>query len=146
MIERTCKHCKAKFQPNKYHPHDQWYCPDPRCQRESACASRKNWRNAQTDNDPEYSKKESKRAAEWRRLKKRKDAALRGLLNPRLLLGRLHEEVRRLEMLIRGLAAFLGGRPASIEDLDSFLARCLDAVRELGWAGEPVSRPSKERR
>lgn len=131
MIQHECVNCHQKFTANKYHPDDQHYCGKRECRRASACASRKKWRNAQAENDPTYWAREVKRVSESRARKKRREAALRGL-DPRVVVAYLREQVRRLEMFIKGLAAFFGGSAMGLEELDAFLERCAENVRKLG--------------
>jgi hypothetical protein len=53
-------------------------------------------------------------------------------LEPRVVLERLREKFRRLELMVKGLVAFLGGGALAEEEVDGFLARCAEAVGEPG--------------
>jgi len=135
MLLRQCANikCKRLFLPSKYQGDRQEYCDRPECRRASACWSRKKWRLKEEERNPLFAQEEAARVGDWRARKKCRDAAARGR-DIGEVVERLRQRVKLLEALIKGLAAFLGGRETGPDDVQAFLKRCVETVLELGLA------------
>ncbi|OGV69726.1 MAG: hypothetical protein A3K18_25745 [Lentisphaerae bacterium RIFOXYA12_64_32] len=108
---KDCAHCKEKFFPNKYHPGDQDYCTKPACRRASACASRKKWRTAQQETNPDFTAQESARKRGLRERQKRQAAAL-GALAPTAVILRVQHDLAWLRRTVVGLVRIIAGHPS----------------------------------